>query len=346
MPLTSLQASTAILLHCEDFANSGTVRGIGTQTYPSEPVSTSATTAKFGTRSIDTYTPNYGGLRFVGKARRIAYMPMTLEGWVYVRNFRASARNFFGVFSASLSIITVSHDSAGRPSTVFRDDGNNANLISGSTALSLNQWNHIALSVSGNALRRLFVNGTQVASSSSVASGTPSSSSNGDFVVGGAGYSDTLPLDGYVDEIRCVFGHELYTADFTPPTAPYDDIPLLDGVAKTATVFSKPLGSFATTPKRYAPFVKVKDTYFGGRGQIIATVKEKNTPVNTPLRRKVWLIRERDAQIVRETWSNAATGAYAFTNIDETEKYTVVSYDYLNNYRAVIADNLTPELMP
>ena len=48
---------------------------------------------------------------------------------------------------------------------------------------------------------------------------------------------------------------------------------------------------------------------------------------------------------MREQFSDAVTGVYDFKNIDETASYTVLSYDHLRNYRAVIADNLTPELM-
>jgi hypothetical protein len=51
-------------------------------------------------------------------------------------------------------------------------------------------------------------------------------------------------------------------------------------------------------------------------------------------------------RFVREMWSDPTTGAYAFENIDATQKYTVVSYDYTQNYRAVIGDNITPEPMP
>lgn len=86
----------------------------------------------------------------------------------------------------------------------------------------------------------------------------------------------------------------------------------------------------------------VRDIYLAGRGSIAATVKEDGTPTDTPVRRKVRLFRDRDGLMVRETWSNATTGAYTFTEIDENETYSVVSYDHNNNFRAVIADRITP----
>ena len=36
---------------------------------------------------------------------------------------------------------------------------------------------------------------------------------------------------------------------------------------------------------------------------------------------------------------------YVFDRIDPTLRYTVLSYDHTNAYRAVVADNLVPEPM-
>lgn len=88
------------------------------------------------------------------------------------------------------------------------------------------------------------------------------------------------------------------------------------------------------------------DYIYGGTGRVRGTVKEKNTPVNTPLQRRTRLVREVDGQMLREQWSDATTGAYDFQDVPLGEKYTVISYDYAHNYRAVVADNLTPEVMP
>lgn len=83
-----------------------------------------------------------------------------------------------------------------------------------------------------------------------------------------------------------------------------------------------------------------------GLSRIVGTVKEKSTPTNTPLRRRVRLHYEKSGRMVRETWSDAATGAYSFDNIRGDQTYFVVSFDHTLNYRAVIADNLAPEAMP
>lgn len=90
---------------------------------------------------------------------------------------------------------------------------------------------------------------------------------------------------------------------------------------------------------------KLTDVYYGGRYRIAGTVKIKGTP-DAPVKRRVRLLRDRDGIVIREMWSDPATGAYSFDNIDGSEKYTVISYDYTFNFRAVVSDNLTPEAMP
>ena len=90
---------------------------------------------------------------------------------------------------------------------------------------------------------------------------------------------------------------------------------------------------------------KSGDYIHGGKGFIPGTVEEKATP-NIPLRRRVRLHRDVDGLMVRETWSDAVTGAYTFTGINPAYTYHAIAFDYTRNYSAVIADNLTPEVAP
>jgi hypothetical protein len=87
---------------------------------------------------------------------------------------------------------------------------------------------------------------------------------------------------------------------------------------------------------------KVRDMAHGGDGTITGTVKVKGTPSNVPVSRKVRLIRDVDALCIRETWSDPITGAYTFAEIDRTVSYTVLSYDYTESFRAVVADRVLP----
>lgn len=79
----------------------------------------------------------------------------------------------------------------------------------------------------------------------------------------------------------------------------------------------------------------------GGDGTITGTVKVKGTP-DYPVSRRVRLYRDRDGALVGETWSDAGTGAYTFTGLDSTQRYTALSLDHTAVFRAVVADNLPP----
>ena len=85
--------------------------------------------------------------------------------------------------------------------------------------------------------------------------------------------------------------------------------------------------------------------YSPGNGRLANKVEIKAFPSNTPAGRRVVLHRHTDGKPVAETWSDATTGSYAFENIDEKQKYYVVAFDHTGSYRAVIADNLTPEVI-
>lgn len=87
------------------------------------------------------------------------------------------------------------------------------------------------------------------------------------------------------------------------------------------------------------------DIYDAGRGRIVGTVKEKNAPANTPLKRRVVLLSMPGSRVMRETWSDPATGTYEFNGIAVDRTYTVLTYDHTGIYRGVVADNIQPELM-
>lgn len=84
----------------------------------------------------------------------------------------------------------------------------------------------------------------------------------------------------------------------------------------------------------------------GGIYRVVGTVKVKGSP-NVPVHRRVVLIAERSRRIVRETWSDPVTGAYAFESIRGDVTYTTMAYDHTSAHlRATVADGLTAERMP
>lgn len=213
---------------------------------------------------------------------------------------------------------------------------------------TLGAWYHVAVTRNGGTMT-LWLNGNPVVVLS-IGAGTALFATT-PFCIGGTNDNDyRLSFDGRFDDFQVVRGQALYTAAFTPPSelaAPNDvDGPWYHPASLPAALrLAGPTPVFPLQLKSGARPVKLFDRSYGGRGLVTNTVKVKGTP-NAPAHRKVWLMRERDGVVIRETWSDPVTGVYAFPWVDERERYTVIGFDYEHNFRAVIADNLTPELMP
>ena len=86
-----------------------------------------------------------------------------------------------------------------------------------------------------------------------------------------------------------------------------------------------------------------KDVYFSGPGRIVGTVKEKGTP-NIPLVRRVRLHQESTGLLVREVWSDAATGAWSFDFL-AMGIYYAATLDHTGQHNGEIATDLVPEPM-
>ena len=95
----------------------------------------------------------------------------------------------------------------------------------GTTALSLNTWNHIALCRSGGNIR-LYVNGTQEhteANSSDLNFPKPNNGFDVVAVIGNrTGLSGYELNSAYLQDFRITKGLARYTSNFTPPTAPLE----------------------------------------------------------------------------------------------------------------------------
>ena len=84
-------------------------------------------------------------------------------------------------------------------------------------------------------------------------------------------------------------------------------------------------------------------------GFVAGTVKERPNGApegsEVPVWRRVRLYDERSGNCLRETWSDATTGAYRFDYIDMERVYTVLSYDHNGKFVAEAASGLVPERM-
>jgi len=569
--MTPLEASTTVLLHCEDFNDSSAHKIVGVQTNVSVPAAASTSQAKFGSKSIDAYNLSArSGVKFTGVGSQRSNVPMAMECWVYLRSSSpGQTLTLIGSWQGlNTTAFTLLLDSGGHIVIHLRDSGGNSNDVRDPSAIATGQWVHLVAAVDDNRVIRLFANGTLVAVGGTVTTLTAAAY---DFIVGGTGASGVPAIDGYIDEVRYVYGIDPYTVpyviqsaafpdsspsdpnfssvslllhgegsnggttitdsssnaltpsqigssgnvttsttksrfgsaslrfggthgigysanavfelasrdftfecqlnadtglssgfrviwqagtasgdrvvlywtpsdnalvvnvyssgvyrggagvtggvtpgiwqsisltkegavwtiwidgvpltaftnslsptgnlgfyvgkenfvgvstdyfvgyidelrftagvaryslNFTPPTSAYADIDRPSGASKASAITAKPGTALTATPKAgYGP-IQIKDVYDGGKGYITGSVKEKVTPPPSIARHeRVRLIRERDGRCIRETWSDATTGAFTFANIDETLRYTVVAYDHTNTLRAVIGDNILP----
>ena len=145
----------------------------------------------------------------------------TIECWVYRLNTSTAV-----IVAGQSDLATI----AGSSWAFYVSSTDNSVFIIGSTGFALtspnpstNAWAHIAVTRSGGTLRS-FLDGTIVGTNTTLGTGAINN--------GAATYPNTIGsfainangLIGYIDELRITKGVARYTANFTPPTAPFPDI--------------------------------------------------------------------------------------------------------------------------
>ena len=88
------------------------------------------------------------------------------------------------------------------------------------SAVTLNQWQHFAITRDSSNNIRAFVNGTQIGSTQT--SNTNFNSNSGRLVIG-AQQAFASPLDGFIDEFRITFKAR-YTSNFTAPSKEFPNL--------------------------------------------------------------------------------------------------------------------------
>lgn len=353
MTMSVLEASTVVLLHFNEasgaFVDSGSTR----RTPNIVGSFGSSASSKFGAYCYQGASSQTGqdGLELAAFADSSfpapGNLPYTIDLWVYpTATPTSSSQCLFCLGSFAAQSIFLGINTAGKLQLYTTNDANSGTTLNGTTTIPLNQWSHVAACRDTTGTTRLFVGG--VVDGSDAAMNSKTNRQSGSVAFGYSHGSSGRSYTGRADEFRYVVGLGLFTADFsaslpsaaysTPASAKENGVLTVSQKVRQSSLFS------STTWKKSDNATPMKDLYDGGRGRVRGTVKEKATP-SFAVHREVRLIRERDSRCVRSQWSDATTGAYDFTNIDETVKYTVSTYDYEHDYRAVVADNITPELM-
>lgn len=89
---------------------------------------------------------------------------------------------------------------------------------------------------------------------------------------------------------------------------------------------------------------RTADLVNGGPVTLTGTTKIKSgsTPAtNIPCLARVRALRDMDSMPIRETWSDANTGAFTISDLSAEYTYTLLATDPSGNYRAVSADRIT-----
>lgn len=151
---------------------------------------------------------------------------------------------------------------------------------------------------------------------------------------------------GKLDDLVIHIGSGYLPDAFAVPSAPFGEAFLLS----PASLVSPASPVLLADPVPPVTAVSLQgcgmlvDVENGGDGRKAGTTKNVGTP-DYPVSRRVRLLRKRDGQLVRETWSDAA-GNYAFDHIRRDIEYVVLGHDHTGVYNAEVADSVLPDPMP
>jgi hypothetical protein len=178
----------------------------------------STSVKKFGTSSAsfdgtgDSFlvSDTAGRLRFSGD--------FTIECQVYpTTSGQDAVLGYHGSSGTSGWILQTGYNSSGGSSVGGRFYTNSGGLILNTSAININTWSHVAITRSGSTVR-LFVNGSLEDSGTFATQLGPTGGAQ-DLRIGGSISASTQPFQGYIDDLRIIDGHAVYTAAFTAPTA-------------------------------------------------------------------------------------------------------------------------------
>ena len=234
VPVDPYRSQVSLLLHGDGANGSTTI-------VDSSP--TPKTVTAFGNAQISTAQSKFSGasVSFAntnasGDSNRLtipsvsdfdlATSNFTIESWVYLNNSNGGGivGKQRGVSSwgeyvfASLSSSRYLFFGC----TTGGESGSGWTMINltASIAVPLQSWAHVAVTRSGSVFT-LWIDGASAGNATSSSSIT---SGSGLLSIGSSKDSGALGMNGYIDDLRITKGVARYTANFTPPTAPFPDI--------------------------------------------------------------------------------------------------------------------------
>ena len=219
-----LYTNTVLLLHGDGTNGSTTIVD------SSKVAGSPNTVTAVGNAQISTAQSKFGGasIAFDGtgdyltlssnSAFGFSTADFTWEAWVYIAGAQGTDRAFIDV-RPSAAAVGVFYISNTNKLAFF------GNPVIGNTgaSLAISTWYHVAL-VRASGLWGCYLDGISQWTSSQAFTfpNAPSMTIGaGQAAAVGAG---ATPFNGYIDDLRITNGVARYTANFTPPTAPFPDI--------------------------------------------------------------------------------------------------------------------------
>jgi len=225
-PLTAISGTSLLTCQSNRFADSSTnnfaltVTGApSVQRYNPFGTSSAYSTSAIGGSGYFNGTSDYLTAP-ANAALSMGTGDFTWEMWVYPittpSGTGTSSNQFlFGYRSGNdTSPYLTLNSGSGGTNPIILFSGDTTNFLS-TTFPALNNWHHIAITRSGTALK-MFLNGAVVSSTTNSTNFSDASTRYIGAINGGTTYY----FPGYISNLRIVKGTAVYTAAFTPPTAP------------------------------------------------------------------------------------------------------------------------------
>ena len=208
-PLTAITNTSLLTCQSSQFIDNSTNAFAITANGNAQPLPTNP----FGMTAWSGYFDGTGDYLSVGDQSAFEFGSgnYTVECWWFATT--SADQNLIGKWDGGGSEWILQWRNAG----YFRWAANGGVISDATISLSLNTWNHIAISKSGTSLR-IFVNGIQT--NTTATEGTISATSASLTIAAAQLNSTPLYTTGQLSNIRIVKGTAVYTSNFTVPTAP------------------------------------------------------------------------------------------------------------------------------
>ena len=223
-PLTAISGTSLLTLQDNRFkdnsSNNFAITATGTPSI--QAFSPFAPAAAYSTSAVGGSTYFHGTVDCISVPANAAFAPgtgnFTVEGWFYATaavgtyggvlySQTINGINYFAIFAgqsgSNTILITMTLAGGGTP-------------IYSSTTFALNTWNHFAVArVSGSVT--VYLNGIGGTTTTNT---TNLTNTTWNPTIGRYSHDVTNYFPGYISNVRYINGTALYTANFTPPTAP------------------------------------------------------------------------------------------------------------------------------